>query len=68
MAYVFPKLRTTKDAVRKMSKKPSFRIPFDNQHDKGSQRLLKSAHQHFLSYFLITMGKIKFQNVCLSDI
>ena len=33
---------TVKD-VNQMFKKPDFRTPFDNQHVKGSQTLLKSA-------------------------
>ena len=35
ISYVFSKLRATKDVVRKMSKTPRFRIPFDSQHAKG---------------------------------
>ena len=42
-AFVFPKLRTVKDVVRQMSKKPCLRTPFDSQHVKKSQILTKSA-------------------------
>ena len=42
VSYVFPKLRTAKDDVRKVSKKPCFRAPFNSQHAKGSQTLMKS--------------------------
>ena len=38
---VFPKLKTDKDMVREMSKKPCFRIPFGSQHFKGPQTLVK---------------------------
>ena len=38
---VFPKLKTDKDMVREMSKKPCFRIPFGSQHLKGLQTLVK---------------------------
>ena len=40
IAYTFLKLRTAKDAVRKMSKKPGFRTSFDSQHAKEYQTLL----------------------------
>ena len=52
IAYVFPKLRTAKDVVRRMSKKHRFGISFDSQHVKGSQTLLKSVPQHFYHIFL----------------
>ena len=37
------KLQAVKDLVRLLSKKHSFRTPFDSQHVKGSQTLAKSA-------------------------
>ena len=37
IAYVFSKLETAKDLVRKLSKKIRFKAPFDSQHAKGSQ-------------------------------
>ena len=40
---VFPKLPTVKDLVRPLSKKRCFRTPFDSQHIKESQTLVKSA-------------------------
>ena len=43
MADIFPNLQTAKDVVRQMSKKLSLRIPFDSQHVKGTQVLMKSA-------------------------
>ena len=46
IAYVFQKLRTANNMVRKMSKNSRFRTPFDKQHGKRSQTLLKSARQH----------------------
>ena len=45
IAYVFPKLETTKGVVRQMSQKSNFRRPFDNQHRERSQTLLKFARQ-----------------------
>ena len=47
IVYVFPKLRTEKDVVRKMSKNPRSRAPFDSQHAKVCQTLLESARHHF---------------------
>ena len=50
--YLFPKLRTGKDVVIQMSKKPlRFRTTFDSQHAKGLQTLVKSAQQHFYHIF-----------------
>ena len=47
IAYIFPKLQTTKNVVRQMAKKSRFRKPFKKQHGKPSQTLLKSARLHF---------------------
>ena len=48
IVYVFAKLRTGKDVVRQLSKKrPRFKTPFESQHVKGSQTLVKAAWQHF---------------------
>ena len=57
IAYVFWKLQTVKYVVKKMSKKPSFRTPFDSEHARGSQTLLKSARQHFYHILLSLWGK-----------
>ena len=43
IATSFPQLQTVKDFVRAISKKHHFRTPFDSQHIKGSQTLVKSA-------------------------
>ena len=45
IAYVFPKLETAKEVGRQMSKKFRFRRPFNKQHVKRNQVLLKSARQ-----------------------
>ena len=37
IAYVFPKLRMSKDVVRKMSKKSRFRGSLDRQHGKWAK-------------------------------
>ena len=46
IAYLFPMFRTGKVVVIQMPKISCFRRPFDNQHVKRSQTLLKSAWQH----------------------
>ena len=48
---IFPQLKTVKDVLRQISEKPCFRKPFDSQHVKGSQRLVKSAWEHFYHIF-----------------
>ena len=53
IAYVFPKLGTAKDIFMLMSKKTSFRTPFDSYHFNGCQTLLNSARQHFYHVFLL---------------
>ena len=46
IADLFPKLRTPKNVVRYLSKKPRFKGPFDRQHGKRVQTLLQSVPQH----------------------
>ena len=58
IGYVFPKLQTTKDFVRQMSKRRHFRTSFDSQHVKGSQILVKSAWPHFYYIFSSLWGKL----------
>ena len=43
---LFPKLRTGKNVVRYKSKKSRFKGPFDRQHGKRVQTLLRSEPQH----------------------
>ena len=64
---VFPKLKPVKDVVRALSKKPIFRRPFERQHVKVSQTLVKSAWQHFYHNFSLPWEKITVENVCVSD-
>ena len=51
-----------------MRKKPRARTIMGSQHDKGSETLLKSAWQYFLSFFLIIMKKNLLKKFCLSSI
>ena len=46
IAYFFPKLRTSENVARDMSKKARFKGPFDRQHGKRIQALLRSGQQH----------------------
>ena len=42
IAYVFPKLTTTKNVLRQMSKSSCFREPVDRRHGKGAEALIQS--------------------------
>ena len=46
LAVLFPKLRTPKNVLRYTSKKPRFKGPFDRQHGKRVQTLLRSEPEH----------------------
>ena len=46
MAYVFPKLRTRKHVIRKMSKKSRLRGPLDRQQGKRAETLIQSKREH----------------------
>ena len=46
IAELFPILRTPKNVVRYMSKKSLFKGPFDRQHGKRVQTLLRYERQH----------------------
>ena len=46
IADFFPKLRTPEKVVRYMSKKSRFKGPFDRQHFKRVQTLLRSEPKH----------------------
>ena len=46
IADFFPKLRTPKNVVRYMSRKSRLKGPFDRQHGKRVQTLLRSERQH----------------------
>ena len=46
IADFFPKLRTPENVARYISKKSRFKGPFDRQHRKRIQTLLRSGQQH----------------------
>ena len=51
MPNALSKLETANDVVRKMSKKICFKTPFDSQHAKVFQTLLKPSAKHFHHIF-----------------
>ena len=53
IATLFGKLDTVKELVRRLLKKQRLRNPFESQHIKGSQTLVKSALENFYQIFLI---------------
>ena len=67
MADEFRKLRIPTNVVRQMSKKSRFSGPFDKQHGKWDQRVLKSWGHHFNHILLITVNAIKFEKASVSD-
>ena len=46
IADLFPKLRTPKKLLRSLFEKSPFKGPFDRQHGKRVQKLLRSEPQH----------------------
>ena len=46
LADLFPKLRSLEKGVRYMSKKSRFKGPFDRQHGKWVQTLLRPEQRH----------------------
>ena len=70
IADIFLKLQNVKSVVTKMSKNPRFRMPFDRQHVKVSQTLLKSVLQHFYHILKSLWQKLcsKMHVLVISDI
>ena len=56
--YVFSILQTLKHLVRPMSKKHRLRTPFNSQHVKGTQTLVKCTRQHLYHIFPSILGKL----------
>ena len=50
-----------------MSKNQRLKTPFDSQHEKESQTLLKSLLQQFYHILLIILTEIELQGVSFSD-
>ena len=67
IADLLPKLRTPKNVVRYLSKKSRFKGPFDRQHGKRVQTLLRSEQQQLLPYLVIILKVIESEKVCFSQ-
>ena len=65
IANVFPKLWNVKDMVRQMFGQSRFRTPFDSEHVKASQTLMKSAWQHFYHTFCLLLAKYSWNKFLL---
>ena len=61
IADVFPKLPTTKNAVRSMCKKSSFIGLFEKQHGKRVQTVLKSERQNLYHIYWSLWRQLSFQ-------
>ena len=68
IAPLFRKLQTVTDLVRPLFKKQRFRNPFDNQHFKESQALVKSASEQFHHIFSSPLGDRDFEKISVSDV
>ena len=64
IADLFMKLRTPKNVARYMSKKSRFKGPFDMQHGKRVQTLLRSDTTAPLLYLVIILKVIESEKVC----
>ena len=58
IAYLFSILQTVKDVVTQMSKKSSFRRPFDKQQ---SETLLKYVQQHLYHFYWSLWSKLSWK-------
>ena len=56
IAYLFPRLRPSKNVVRYMCKKSRFRLPFQKEHGKLVSNLFKFKRQH-LYHIYWSMGR-----------
>ena len=67
IADLFPKLHTPKNVIRYMSKKSRFKGPFDREHGKRVQTLLRSESTAPLPYLVIILKVIESEKVCFSQ-
>ena len=67
IATFFRKLHTVEDLVRPVSKKHIFWAPFYSQHVKGPQTVVKSAWDHFIFSFFMTLRETDSEIISLSD-
>ena len=67
IADFFSKLRTPENMVRYMSKKSCLKGPFERQHGKRVQTLLRSEQQVLSPYLMIFLKVIESEKVCFSQ-
>ena len=65
IADIFPILRTSKNRVKQISKKSTFRGPFKNQHVKGEQTVLKSERHHFYHIYWALLRQLSWKKYLL---
>ena len=58
IAIAFPKLQTMKGLIRPLSKNRCFTTPFESQHVKRPETLVKSAWEHFYHLVSSFSGKV----------
>ena len=62
IANVFPKLRTSKNLFREISKEYCFRVPLDNQHGKPTQTLLESERRNVYQIYWSLWSQLSLKN------
>ena len=67
IADFFPKIRTPENVVRYMSKKSRLKGPFEGQHCKQVQTLLRSKQQVLSPYLMIFLKVTESEKVCFSQ-
>ena len=67
IADFFPKLRTPQNVVRYMRKKSRLKGPFEGQHGKRVQTLLRSQQEVLSRYLMIFLKVIESEKVCFSQ-
>ena len=63
--FFISEITDSKNVIRKMSKKSRFREPFDKQHGKRAQALLKSASQHHYHIHRSLLNKLSWKKSLL---
>ena len=63
IANVFPKLKTVKIFVRKLSEEHRFRTGLGSQHVKASQMLAKFPWERFYHVFFVILSEVDLENV-----
>ena len=67
IADFFAKIRTLENVVRYMSKKSRLKGPYEGQHGKRVQTLLRSEQQVLSPYLMIFLKIIESEKVCFTQ-